>query len=255
MGGRVDPLAALVNVREHFHGAHDGVGGGERVGGVVDDMAKGAANVAIAFREEAGGVCMAIDHAAADFVLIGEAADVFPIHEALVDFVLKLMTADAAVRLMKFEAREAAGTWGRGVMRRRFSGDARSQFSSAGRRFFSSQRIPRGGTSGIRRGRRDFDYCGRGGGVEGEAACSGRGVGDACCGWGDGGGDGGGVGLGGRGAVGLGGRGWSVGGGLGVGAAGCCGFGGGCIVVLGEEAEHFLADPGIDGGDFFCGLD
>ena len=107
---------------EDFYGADDGVGGGEGVVGVVDNAAEGATDIAVALVEQAGGVGVAIESAAADFVFIGELADVFPVDEALVDFVLEVVAADAAAGLVAFERGEEPGALRWSGRRRRFCG-------------------------------------------------------------------------------------------------------------------------------------
>ena len=158
MSGRVDPFAARVEVRERLHGTDDGISRGERVGGVVDDVAESAAAVTVALDEEAGGVGVAIDDAAAGFVFFGERADVLPIEEALVDFVVKIAIADAAMGLVKLKAGEEPGALGRGETLRGLCGAARVRFRGARDGFFGGWRISRGVPSRIRRGRREVDY-------------------------------------------------------------------------------------------------
>ncbi len=109
MRGRLHPVAMCVDVGEHFDGADDGIRGGCDAVGFVNDAAEGAADVAVAFGIQPGGVRVAINCPAVDIVVAGDLTDVFPADKGFVDLVLILVAADAAVRLMEFEAREALG--------------------------------------------------------------------------------------------------------------------------------------------------
>ena len=111
MGGRLDPVAVRVDVGEDFDGADNGVGGGGDAVGSLNDAAEGAANIAIAFRVQAGGARVAINCAAIYVVVFGDSTDVLPADKGLVYFVLILVATDFAVRLMEFEARQALGRW------------------------------------------------------------------------------------------------------------------------------------------------
>ena len=107
MRRRVDPLTSRVDVREDFDSADNRVGGDLDAVGFVNNVAEGAPDVAVAPREQAGGVGVAVERAAVEFIVAGDLADALPVDETLVDFLLKLVAADAAVRLMELEARKA----------------------------------------------------------------------------------------------------------------------------------------------------
>ena len=107
MRRRVDPLTSRVDVREDFDGADNGVGGDLDPVGFVNNVAEGAPDVAVSPGEEARCVRVAVKRAAVEFIVVGDLADALPVDEAFVDFLLKLVAADAAVRLMELEARKA----------------------------------------------------------------------------------------------------------------------------------------------------
>jgi hypothetical protein len=106
--GRIHPLAAGVDVRENFRGADDGFGGGNDAVSFVDKMAERAAEVAVAFGEQASGVRVPIDRASADLKLSGDFVHAFPIDEGLVNRILEVEMTDLAVRHM-----HGAGGYGR----------------------------------------------------------------------------------------------------------------------------------------------
>ena len=87
-------------MRENFCRADDGIGGGHDAVGFVKEMTEGAADVAIAFGEQAGGVRMAIDRARADLELSGDFVHAFPVDEGLIDRILDVEAADFAARHM-----------------------------------------------------------------------------------------------------------------------------------------------------------
>ena len=101
-----------VDVGEDFDCADNGVGGGRNTVGSLNDPAEGAANIAIAFRVQAGGARVAINCAAISVVILGYLTDALPADKGLVYFVLILVATDFAVRLMEFEARQALGRRG-----------------------------------------------------------------------------------------------------------------------------------------------
>lgn len=102
--GRLDPAAVGIDVGEDFDGADDGIGGDVDATGVLDDVAEGVADVAVASFEQAGGMRVPVEGAAVESVVLGDLADAVPVDEGFVDFVLEFAAADAAVRLMEFEA-------------------------------------------------------------------------------------------------------------------------------------------------------
>lgn len=135
----LDPFAVRVDVGEDFDGADDRIGGDGDAVGFVNDAAQRAADVVVAFGEQAGGVGVTVNGAPVDVIVVGDLIDVFPVDEGVVDFVLNVSAADAALLLV---AREAGlGRW-------------------CGLRFLCA-RAPLLATAGFWRARADFDY-GRG---------------------------------------------------------------------------------------------
>jgi hypothetical protein len=161
VGRWVDPSAAGVDVREHFGGTDDGVGCDGDAVGFVNDAAERAANVAIALGEQTSGMRVAIDGATVDFEIDSDLVDTFPVDESFVNFLLKLVAADAAMGFMAFPAGQELGR-------------RRGRFRLFLARFLESPRIGPSARSGIRGRRRDFDCCWRRGYVGGWADDVGR---------------------------------------------------------------------------------
>ena len=107
--GRLDPTAVGVDVGEELDGLDDGIGGDVHIAGVLDDVAESVANVAVALSEQAGGVRVAIQRAARNFVFGGDAGDAFPTDEGAIDFSSDFAGADGAVSLVELEAGQGLG--------------------------------------------------------------------------------------------------------------------------------------------------
>jgi hypothetical protein len=95
--GRLDPLAGIVDASVGVDGADDGVGSGRDVHGALDDVAEGEAELAVAQREETGGVSVAVEGASGDFVIAGDVAGRVPVDEVFFDGLALGMAADSAV--------------------------------------------------------------------------------------------------------------------------------------------------------------
>ncbi|MGA9885641.1 MAG: hypothetical protein WBQ34_18135 [Candidatus Acidiferrales bacterium] len=89
-------MAFVVQAGEEADGADDGVGGDFDGLSLFDDVAKGEAKAAIALTEEIGGVGVAVDSAAVEFVGFGDGVDLSPVEKFLVDFVAFGMVANGA---------------------------------------------------------------------------------------------------------------------------------------------------------------
>lgn len=97
MRGRLDPLAVIVDAGVGVDSADDGVGGGCDVHGALDDVAEGEAEIAVAQREEASGVRVAVEGTGGDVVVAGDVAGRVPVDEVFLDGLALVVAADGAV--------------------------------------------------------------------------------------------------------------------------------------------------------------
>jgi hypothetical protein len=107
VGGRVDPLAGVIQVRVGADGTNDGVGGDFHAGCLLDERLEGDANRGAAAVEKPGGMGVAVNGGVVRDVVIP--CDVFravPTEEFLLDGVTVGVIADAAFPRVPAERRD-----------------------------------------------------------------------------------------------------------------------------------------------------
>jgi hypothetical protein len=102
VGGRIDPLALVVDAGESVNGA-DNVSGGyvEATLGFVDDVTQREAKIAVADGKEIQGVGVAVDRALLDAIDIPDFVGTMPMDEFLFDVFAVRMAADGAAGFVR----------------------------------------------------------------------------------------------------------------------------------------------------------
>ena len=116
-------MAFAIDAGVGVYGFDDGVGSHDRdTVNSIDHVAEGEAQVAVASGEEIQSMCVAIDGAFGDIVVVGDVSWAMPVDEFLLEGCAKLVLTDAAARFVdeigrrggfrgaaKFAARAALG--------------------------------------------------------------------------------------------------------------------------------------------------